>query len=229
MDYSTSLSHLEGLFLQHDFKGHQANSRKHAVTTEVDRCQNGSIISICFPGYKATPAKPDYRVDITKDGITTSLSHANIIVDIVNKCTAGGMDMQQLKQALKNQAANCALDYAALAQSLPYTPVLPSAALLAEARAAHGGKIFNERGNRWDLTLEELFKSIKWIVIQEDINYPISKGYLGRKMPYGRYLEAIHVLEGNGYSLQEVIQRALSHYRPQKWANMDYSFEQSIR
>lgn len=229
MDYSTSLSHLKGLFLQHDFKGHQANSRKHAVTTEVDRCQNGSIISICFPGYKATPAKPDYRVDITKDGITTSLSHANIIVDIVNKCTAGGMDMQQLKQALKNQAANCALDYAALAQSLPYTPVLPSTALLAEARAAHGGKVFNERGNRWDLTLEELFKSIKWIVIQEDINYPISKGYLGRKMPYGRYLEAIHVLEGKGYSLQEVIQRALSHYRPQKWANMDYSFEQSIR
>lgn len=237
MDYSTSLGYLEGLFLRHNFKEHQANSRKHAVTTEVDRCQSGSVISICFPGYKATPAKPDYRVDITKDGVTTSLSHANIIVDIVNKCTAGGMDVQRLKQALQNQAANCALDYEGLAQGLPYTPVLPSTALLADARAAHSGKAFNEQGNKWDLTVEELFKSIKWIVIQsikwiviqEDINYPISKGFLGRKMPYGRYLEAIHVLEGKGYSLQEVIQRALSHYRPQKWANMNYAFERSIQ
>lgn len=229
MDYSASLSHLKDLFLRHDFKGHQTNNRRHAVVAEVDKCQNGSVISISFPGYKADANKPDYRVDITKDGVTTALSHANIIVDIVNKCTAGGMDVQRLKQALQSQAADCALDYVALAQSLPYTPVMPSATLLAEARAAHGGKNYNEQGNKWDLTIEELFKSIKWIVIQEDINYPISKGFLGRKMPYGRYLEAIHVLEGKGYSLQEVIQRALSHSRPQKWNDMDYTFEKNIR
>lgn len=229
MDYSTSLGHLEGLFSRHDFKGHQANSRKHAVTTGVDECQNGSVISICFPGYKATPDKPDYRVDITKAGATASLSHANIIVDIVNKCTAGGMDIQLMKRALKAQAANCAIDYAAFAKHLPYTPALPSPNLLAEARAAHGGKMYNERGNKWDLTIEELFKSIKWIVIQEDINYPISSGLLGRKMSYFRYLEAIHVLETGAHSLAEVIQRALSHTKPPKWTDMDYSFEKNIR
>jgi hypothetical protein len=92
-----------------------------------------------------------------------------------------------------------------------------------------GGRITMSRVTSGILTIEELFKSIKWIVIQEDINYPVSKGYLGRKMPYGRYLEAIHVLEGKGYSLQEVIQRALSHSRPQKWNDMDYTFEQNIR
>jgi hypothetical protein len=229
MDYSASLGHLDELFLRHDFKGHQANSRKHAVTTAVDECENGSVISISFPGYKATPDKPDYRVDITKDGVTTSLSHANIIVDIVNKCTAGGMDIQLMKRALKAQAANCAIDYAAFARHLPYTPHPPSVSLLAEARAAHGGKAYNEQGNKWDLTIEELFKSIKWIVIQEDINYPISRGLLGRKMSYFRYLEAIHVLETKTHSLTEVIQRALSHTKPPKWPDMDYSFEKNIR
>ncbi|WP_310393308.1 hypothetical protein [Hymenobacter sp.] len=229
MNYQASLSHLSSLFLKHDFKGHQVNNRKHAVTTEVDRCQNGSIISITFPGYKATSEKPDYRVDITRDGVTTSLSHANIIVDIFNKCINGGMSIANLGQALQDQAGNCALDYTELAKLLPYTPVQPSKELLAEAKAAHAGKPYNERGNSWDLTIEELFKSIKWIVIQEDINYPISKGYLGRKMPYGRYLEAIHVLQGKGHSLQEVIQRALSHFRPQKWADMSYDFEANIR
>lgn len=229
MNYQASLDHLNGLFLKHDFKNHQANSRKHAVTTEVDRCQNGSVISICFPGYKATSEKPDYRVDIAKDGITTSLSHANIIVDIFNKCTAGGMSVQNIKKALQDQAANCALDYGVLTQTLSYTSVIPSEKLLADAQVAHGSKTFDKRGNNWDLTIEELFKCIKWIVIQEDINYPISKGFLGRKMPYGRYLEAIHVLEGKGYSLQDVIQRALSHLRPQKWPDMDYSFENTVR
>jgi len=36
---------------------------------------------------------------------------------------------------------------------------------------------------------EQLITSIKWIVLQEDINYPIPK-YEGRKMPFARYLEA---------------------------------------
>lgn len=229
MNYAASLRLLHELFLHHDFKGHQASRRRHAATAPVATCANGSVISICFPGYKATPTNPDYRVDLTRNGVSTSLSHANIVVDIFNKCTAGGMSVAGLKKALQRQAVDCALDYAALAQGLPYRPVAPAADLLAAAQAAHGGKWYNKTGNRWDLSLEELFKSIQWIVIQEDVNYPIAKGCLGRKMPYGRYLEAIHVLEGHGHSLPEVIQRALAHTRPRPWAGMDYSFEQSIR
>ena len=229
MNYAASLRLLHELFLRHDFQGHQAARRRHAATAPVDACANGSVISISFPGYKATPTNPDYRVDLTRNGASTSLSHANIIVDIFNKCTAGGMGVAALKKALQGQAADCALDYAALAQALPYRPAAPAAELLAAAQAAHGGKWYNKTGNQWDLSLEELFKSIQWIVIQEDVNYPIAKGYLGRKMPFGRYLEAIHVLEGHGYSLPEVIQRALAHARPRPWAGMDYSFEQRVR
>ena len=67
MNYAASLRLLHELFLHHDFKGHQANRRQHAATARVGTCTNGSVISICFPGYKATPTNPDYRVDLTRN------------------------------------------------------------------------------------------------------------------------------------------------------------------
>lgn len=228
MDYQSSLSRLQGIFLQNDFDGLLANKRQHAAYVEVGKCLNGSTISISFPGYKAGVGKPDYRVDLTKEGLTTALSHANIIVDLYNKCKYSGMNYLELRNTLIEQACEGISKPELLQKKLIYTPVSPSEGLKSEAKAAHGLKKYNADGNRFDLTLEELFVSIKWIVLQEDINYPMPR-YLGRKMPFCRYVEALQVASGNGHTLQEVIQRALSHSRPILWSDMDYSFMNHIR
>ncbi|GAB2580016.1 hypothetical protein [Spirosoma areae] len=230
MDYRGSLRQLERLFLENDYQGHLANKREHVVSIPVETCANGSQISISFPGYKATPDKPDYRVNLTKNGFTTALSHANIIIDLFNKCTHGGMRSAELKEVLIEQACQSTIDVASLQKNLHYKPVNPSEQVKIESINAHKieNKTYNANGNRFDLTVEELFTSIKWIVLQEDINYPMPR-FLGRKMPFSRYLETLHVVDGGQHRLQEVIQRALAHYRPPLWPDMDYAFTQLIQ
>ena len=100
--------------------------------------------------------------------------------------------------------------------------------MIAIVNKAHGPKKLNIIGSSFDLTIEELFTSIKWIVLQEDINYPISSGFEGRKMPYSRYIEAVYTTESNGRTIENVIQRALAHFRPTQWKDMDYSFRKNI-
>ncbi len=95
---------------------------------------------------------------------------------------------------------------------------------------AHKNKDFNHEGNRWDFNFEELFFSIGWIVIQEDLNYPIEEGYEGRKMPLARYIETIYCSQNQDHELEEVIKRAILHNkRPRRWREMDYSFVNDIR
>lgn len=78
------------------------------------------------------------------------------------------------------------------------------------------------------MTLEELFYALKLIVLQEDLNYPIAAGKLGRKMPFMRYVEAIKVAQSAEHSLEEVIAGALLHERPPLWKEVDYSFVDGI-
>ena len=98
--------------------------------------------------------------------------------------------------------------------------------LLIRVKNAHGDKKYNPVGNSFDLTLEELFCSIKWIVLQEDINYPIP--FEGRRMPLARYLETIFITQNNSHTLEDVIKRALFHSRPTQWTDMDYLFRDQI-
>ena len=132
------------------------------------------------------------------------------------------MNPDALQQALLEQLCDCGTDYEALAARLPYVPTPPPDTLLDYAQVAHNSKPYRREGNSADLTIEELFSSIKWISIQEDINYPMPR-YQGRKMPYTRYIEVVHIAKhkDSQHSLGEVIQRAISHTRPSPWGEMN--------
>ena len=232
MNYTQSKKQLLEVFSNNNFKIHVRNKKIHAVDYIIEECNNGNHISISFPGYKALinskGIKYDYRVNIHKDGIKTSLSHANIIVDIFNKCKFCNINIPEFKKQLIHSATNSDFDMDNATAILHYSKIAPSPRLLNYAQKAHGNKQYNSIGNNFDLTIEELFVSIKWIVLQEDINYPMPR-FEGRKMPYARYLEAIHSAEHKTHKLNEVISRALSHTRPEKWRDMDYRFLDNIK
>ena len=223
MNYDKAIADLHTVFKSHGFE--QLLSRKEQKAHLVHRCASGAELTVHFPGYKAqlNPFRPDYRVDITKPGqASIPLSHANLIVDIYNKIVNGNMNPEALQRALLEQLCDCSIDYEAVTARLPYVPTPPPNALLDYAQVAHNGKPYRREGNSADLTIEELFSSIKWISIQEDFNYPMPR-YQGRKMPYTRYIEAVHVAKhkDSQHSLGEVIQRALSHSRPLPWREMN--------
>ena len=217
MNFSAARAVLEGIFLANDFESNVKKGLKHTHQQVLETCGNGAIISVSFPGYKAQFRKEkvifDYRIDIEKDGVKTALSHANIIVDIYNKIRNGGMFALGMSNALLDISKDSILNLKNYGADLAYKSVNPPDDLVKKITSIHGEKSFNKVGNSFDLTLEELFKSIKWIVVQEDINYPIEAGFEGRRMAFARYLEAVFVLENNTYQLKEVIERALAHKR----------------
>ena len=232
MNFQESKNHLLNIFNQNGFIADMNAKKKHTNKVVLETCSNGTEISVSFPGYKAYSRNGktvyDYRVDITKNGITTALSHANIIADIFNKIVEGNMSIKSLREVLIETSREGNIDVEDIKNRLPYTSVVPTEAYKMRIKNAHGNKFYNETGNSFDLTIEELISSIKWIVLQEDINYPIPR-YEGRKMSFARYLETIFITENNSHSLEEVINRALSHSRPVQWKEMDYSFRNDIR
>jgi hypothetical protein len=215
------------------FRENVVAKKSHCSETILATCSNGTEISVCYPGYKSklkgNKIVYDFRVDITKNGIKTALSHTNIITDIYNKIVNGGMDANILRGHLIDSSVEKKFELVKVIEELAYESCPPNQDLITKVNKAHGVKQNNIIGNSFDLTIEELFTSIKWIVLQEDINYPISSGFEGRKMPYARYLEVIYTTESNEHTLESVIQRALAHYRPVLWKDMDYSFRNYIR
>jgi hypothetical protein len=232
MEFLTAKLELFGLFQENDFEAFVKKGLKHQKEIVLSRCTNGSLISVSFPGYKSFMKDGkviyDYRIDIHKNGIKTALSHANIITDIYNKIRYGRMFSLAMSNALITLSKEGPLDMELWISDLPYKVLKPSIPLLNEVEKAHVGKIYNRLGNSFDLSLEELFNCIKWIVIQEDINYPISEGFEGRKMSFARYLETVFVSQNSKYSLTNVLDRTLIHKRPKPWAEMDYSFLEEI-
>lgn len=233
MNFNAAQNALLAIFEKYNFKKAVKANLRHSESVRLLKCRSGSEISVSFPGYKAY-SKPsgemiyDYRIDILKNGISTSLSHANLIVDIYNKIKFGRMFPLGICNALIQLSKENDIDLKQFEADLRYTKKKPSEELLNSVSSWHGEKKFNRLGNSFDLTLEELFLSIKWIVIQEDINYPIKEGYLGRKMCFSRYLETVFVTHQREYGLENVIRRTLSHTRPDAWPNMDYSFLEDI-
>lgn len=220
------------IFAQHNFVGLYHSNKQENIP--IHTCENGTVISICFPGYKTevsgNKVKYDYRVDIKRENNNSvALSHTNIITDIYNKITAGNMNARELCSALISFSKTGLINLAELSEKLPYIPVNPSPALFDRVKAAHGGKLYNKEGNEFDLTIEELFHALKLIVLQEDLNYPISAGKLGRKMPFMRYVETIFVSQNSAHSLEDVIDRALLHGRPHPWSEINYSFADKIK
>lgn len=237
MEYKKTRKKLLQLFKKNNFFGLVKIKNYHKKTEKVYTCSNASEIFVVYPGYKAKIkdgkiASYDFRVDIEKNGVRASLSHANIIVDIYNKCSNGYVKINLLEKVLVEISQEGEFKLNKYPEVARYKPCLPPTQRLLEiVEEAHKniGRIFNKEGNKWDLNFEELLYSIKWIVIQEDLNYPIKNGFEGRKMPFARYMEAVYCCKNDKHRISEVIERALAHHRPTKWKGMDYSFLNNVR
>ncbi|MFT5884917.1 MAG: hypothetical protein ACI9IP_001374 [Arcticibacterium sp.] len=232
MNFRDARTVLEGIFLANNFELSLKKGLKHTQQRVLETCSSGTIISVSFPGYKAQMKQGkvvyDYRIDIEMRGLKTALSHANIIVDIYNKIRNGGLFALGMGNALIEVSEDSPFALKSYGSDLAYSQIKPPDELLHKMVSAHGEKSFNKLGNSFDLTLEELFKSIKWIVVQEDINYPIEAGFEGRRMAFARYLEAVFVSQNDTYQIEEVIARALAHRRVKPWLEMDYTFLKNI-
>jgi len=231
MKFIETKKHLVDLFTSNNFEEDARNNCLHTNLLEVEALSNGSKIFVSFPGYKCIRYNEivyDYRVDISKNKDRVALSHANIITDLFNKVKNVGMAPKKLANALIESSIESTFELDKVVNNLKYNPVKPNKDLISRVNTAHGNKTYNQLGNAFDLTIEELFSCIKWIVIQEDINYPISSRCQGRRMPFSRYIEAVFTAQSNTHRLEEVIQRALSHFIPPEWDEIDYSFALKI-
>lgn len=229
MRFIQAKQQIMSVFETNDLIGRSKRGEKHTQNYVIDILSNRTEIIICFPGYKSAPNKfggytYDYRVDIkmpTQNGFQTTLSHANIIADICSKCldypTLKPILIESLLEIYKNGLTNLMLsDY----QDFSVKPIRPDIIDIVVSAHTALGKQHNLDGNKFSLSFEELFHSILWISLQEDLNYPMPK-FEGRRMPFSRYLETIWQIDDN-HNLAEVVTRALSHYRPVLWTGHTY-------
>lgn len=205
------------------------NSNVNTKSFTVTNKYNLDLV-ISFPGYKTKIEKEkvtyDYRVSLNN----VAISHANIVVDLYNKAIQLGSNSSLLTEYLFDLAIN-GYNYNRekyLKLNGPFNP--PSDILLNQIQNIHTelGKNFGLNGNQnWNYSLDELTYTIMFIVLQEDINYPPPR-YLGRKMPFSRYLEAIYFAQSpnNGiFNLKDVLRRTLVHNerpRPYQLDGLNY-------
>lgn len=181
-------------------------------------------LTVNFPGYKTSLNRLnnlvyDYRVDLN----SIPISHVNIIVDLYNKAVQAPNIINSLLDLLIRLAYagdDCNINNSIYINNLLINP--PSQNLLQSISQTHRRlrKTFQQRGNEnWNYSIEQLATLIPLIVLQEDINYPMPR-YEGRRMAFYRYLEAIYCAQNTSeHDIEEVIERALSHQRPQLWQN----------
>lgn len=229
MNFTQMRKYLYDIFETNNYIERVKNNEVNSVKILLYRCVNGSEVWLIFPGYKRSISTHtqtyDYRIDLIKDGKPLTLSHTNIIVDIYNKIINGGMDSFKLREELISLARTGEYDLNNITNNLPYNPCPPPQDLLNRALTAHDAKKYNSTYNLSDLTLEELFNSIKWIALQEDINYPIQNGREGRRMSFARYMETIYITQINYKSFENVVSRSLLHLIPTKWDCVNYDYE----
>lgn len=201
-------------------KNNNYSNRNPKVNTKsfnIPNQQNLNL-SIQFPGYKTkfenNKITYDYRVSLND----IAISHVNIIIDLYNKAIQLNENAYLINNYLFDLAEN-GYNYDrqkyTILNNLEIQP--PSRELIAYVEDVH--KSLNKKhkveGNRWNYSLDELSYVIMFIVLQEDINYPQPR-YLGRRMPFARYLEAVYLAQNpnNGiFSLKDIIDRALTHFR----------------
>ncbi|EOU1462723.1 hypothetical protein VOH93_001692 [Clostridium perfringens] len=217
MNYIELKSYLTKNFKKNNFK--TLCEYKQFNKIEINVLDEYNIgISIGFPGYKSKINRwgivYDYRVSLR--GIP--ISHTNIVTDLYNKAIQMPME---LKERLYNFLINLA--YSGLEVNLnEYNDLLayqckaPNDNFLNSIDLYHGDKKYNMKANSWNYSFEELATIIPYIVLQEDINYPMPK-LEGRRMSFYRYVEAIIASLRNNYSIEDVIKRTLQHSRPKLW------------
>ena len=234
MRFKETKIELINLFKEVDIKDWIEKKVFHKKRILVKELSNKTKIYISFIGYKTKVVNNkiiyDYRVDIEKNELSTSLSHTNIILDIYNKVLNGKMNHKVFMKYLGGSSFENDFELDTLNKNCLYRPVNPTKNIIDTFTEIHEklNKSFNKSGNKYDLTFEELFNSILYISIQEDINYPINEGFEGRKMCFLRYVETLYLFENSNKSLEDVISRSLSYKRPKKWKELKHSFLKNI-
>jgi hypothetical protein len=246
-DESLNYNEMKNYLLTVFAKNHYVHlhERKEQKTIKVQSYHDGEIY-ITFPGYKAivengSVKNYDYRVDINKGHIRTSLSHVNIIVDLYAKVKeSNGLLYDDIKTLLYNISVNKEMNPLTGTKYLKnymtknietrkdYLDDIAKMHMKIKDRRGNP-KYYHRQGNSWDYSIDDIVHSIRWIVLQEDINYPIANGKQGRKMPFKRYYEAIYTAVNHTRSLEEVIRRTLQKgFPPSDWENFDYSLIDDI-
>jgi len=183
----------------------------------IHTTKSGALITLRYPGKKYNKKKKsptyDFRVDCDLDGklngdMLRLPTHAAFMVDMYNKVRYCGMNGDLLRLILGYiVVTGDVTKIDEWKKILPYTPKVPRHEDVREIEKyyqkfkdgetldRHNRVIpketFNWDCSKMDWGLEELFVMIKFIAMQEDVNYPISKNFQGRKMPFARYIEGI--------------------------------------
>lgn len=210
-------------------KNKQSYERNQHINTLAYNYPNNYNLNIVinYPGYKTYVKSNgdlvyDYKVSLN----AIPISHVNIIVDLYNKSVQSDIACELLSKFIRELAIKGdEIDLQGYIKLNDFNFATPSQDLLDYVNQAHVrlSKNYLIEGNyNWNYTIEELSTIIPLIALQEDINYPIPH-YQGRRMPFYRYLEANYcAIQNSAHSLNEVIERALSHGRPALWDYIDY-------
>jgi hypothetical protein len=182
---------------------------------EVHRFSDSASISIQVPGYKHKAGKLDFAVHLVR---SNPLSHVNIIVDLYWKVAYRKISPSKLLRWLENIIQNGSIS----TFDGNYKPIAIDHAYLVRVSVASAGKSYDPLLNARELTFDELAHKIKWIAIQEEINYPRPK-FDGRGRPLIVYSEAIASCALNPViTLERSIERANEHSRLTKIAGVEY-------
>lgn len=227
MNYRETEKRLVERFEVGGFRERLQNREFNSRAVVVPVINQRSEIKICFPGYKSKLENGrvtyDYRVDVYNEFVNGSaISHANIIVDVYAKASARPeleRDLYDFFLALASDGRSADLKGFRPLRQISWGGVGEGLKQRAEEIHTILQKHYNRQGNAWGYSLEELYDFITWIVLQEDINYPMPNRQ-GRRMPFCRYLEAVYcAVHEEGHQLEEVISRALSHSIPPRWTD----------
>lgn len=144
-------------------------------------------LTLNFPGMKPSPY--DYRLEL--DG--KALTHKDIVYTIYNFIARDPSSLFDNSEFITDFLENI------FKQGLNFRP---------KHQCNIDVMMENDRGSVFrTLTVEEFKHLIYWLVLQEDINYPRSKGYFGVKLPFYRYIEAaIAANHPDLLTLEEVIE-----------------------
>ena len=199
-------------FLADGYETAPTLSKKESIYTTA----NGALITLVYPGkkYVSTDKTPtfDFRVDCDLDGVYDGEkkrlpTHAAFMIDMYNKVRYCGMDGTKLRGALAYIAVTGDISRVKeWEEPLQYTPAPPlyeDVSIIQEYYdkwkkgdvEGQPPETFNWDSSQMDWGIEELFAMIKYIAMQEDVNYPISDRIQGRKMPFCRYIEGIDVAQ----------------------------------
>lgn len=218
MNYLNLKNSLFIKFEENNFKELCQCKNRKSITLPINNPYNLNL-TVSFPGYKAKYLGDslvyDYRIDLNE----IPISHTNIVTDIYNKAIQSPdiqNDLFNFLIDLSKNALNVNLnDYPQLSN---YKFRAPSNQLLDIIKIAHGDKNYNADANSWSYSFKELSTIIPYIVLQEDINYPMPR-FNGRRMSFYRYIEAILCTSAkSNHSIKDVISRTLSHTKPKLWS-----------